>query len=398
MDGLNEIHAGSVGATNADVRADVQERYADGANAVEAALCCPIDYDPQYLKIIPGDVLERDYGCGDPSRYVRTGDVVLDLGSGGGKICFIASQIVGPKGKVIGIDMTDDMLELARTNAPIIAKRVGYANVEFKRGHIEDLKTDLDMLNMWLAKNPVIDTGGQEAKMEAMEAEILRLQTELPMIPDNSIDVIVSNCVLNLVSDSKKKQLFNEMFRVLKVGGRVAVSDIVSDEDSPESLKQDARLWSGCISGALTEEGFGTALEQAGFHGITIDKFEMQPWQIVEGIEYRSATYLAYKGKQGECLEENQAVIYLGPWSHIKDDDGHVFARGERSAVCAKTFKLLQQEPYAGQFAYIEPSVPVTERIEWPIEDCAVRRREPGETKRGAPVLTTDPSQSSSCC
>ena len=389
MDGLQDTHA-----SNADVRADVQERYADGANAVEAALCCPIDYDPQYLKIIPQDVLDRDYGCGDPSRYVREGDVVLDLGSGGGKICFIASQIVGPEGKVIGVDMTDDMLELARGNAPVIAERVGYANVEFKRGHIEDLKTDLDELNKWLAKNPVKDAGG----MEDMEVETLRLQTELPMIPDNSVDVIVSNCVLNLVSDSKKKQLFAEMFRVLKVGGRVAVSDIISDEDSPESLKQDARLWSGCISGALTEEGFGEALEQAGFHGITIDKFEMEPWQIVEGIEYRSATYLAYKGKQGECLEANQAVIYLGPWSNIKDDDGHVFKRGERSAVCAKTFKLLQQEPYAGQFAYIEPSMPVTERIEWPINDCSVRRRDPAETKRGAPKLTTDPSQSSSCC
>ncbi len=387
MDGLNDTHA-----TNADVRSDVQERYADGANAVEAALCCPIDYDPQYLKIIPQDVLDRDYGCGDPSRYVREGDVVLDLGSGGGKICFIASQIVGPKGKVIGVDMTDDMLELARSNAPVIAGRVGYDNVEFRRGHIEDLKTDLDELNKWLAKNPVKDAGG----MEAMEAEILRLQTELPMIPDNSVDVIVSNCVLNLVSDSKKKQLFNEMFRVLKVGGRVAVSDIISDEDSPESLKQDARLWSGCISGALTEEGFGQALEAAGFHGITIDKFEMDPWQIVEGIEYRSATYLAYKGKQGECLEKNQAVIYLGPWSHIKDDDGHVFSRGVRSAVCEKTFKLLQKEPYKDQFSYIEPSIAVKDKIEFACD--GVRRRDPQETKQGAPKLTTDPSQSSSCC
>ena len=144
-----------VDATNADVRDDVQERYGAGANAVEAALCCPIDYDPQYLKIIPQDVLDRDYGCGDPSRYVREGETVLDLGSGGGKICFIASQIVGAEGKVIGVDMTDDMLDLARTNAPIIAEKVGYANVEFKRGHIEDLKLDLDKLNEWLAKNPV---------------------------------------------------------------------------------------------------------------------------------------------------------------------------------------------------------------------------------------------------
>ncbi len=384
----------NVDSTNADVRDDVQDRYGAGAQAVEAALCCPVDYNPQYLEIIPQDVLDRDYGCGDPSRYVREGEVVLDLGSGGGKICFIASQIVGPKGRVIGVDMTDEMLELARENAPVIAERVGYANVEFRRGHIEDLKLDLDALDAWLAANPV----SSAKDMERMDAEILRLKSELTMIPDNSVDVIVSNCVLNLVSDTKKHQLFAEMFRVLKVGGRVAVSDIISDEDSPEALKQDARLWSGCISGALTETGFVAALEEAGFHGITVDKFEPEPWQVVEGIEYRSATYLAYKGKQGECLEKNQAVIYKGPWRQVQDDDGHVFMRGERSAVCEKTFNLMQREPYSDMFFTVEPSVPVTERIEWPTEDCGVRRRDPQETKRGAPKLTTDPSQSSSCC
>jgi len=384
----------NVDATNADVRDGVQDRYGAGAQAVEAALCCPIDYNPQYLEIIPQDVLDRDYGCGDPSRYVREGETVLDLGSGGGKICFIASQIVGPKGRVIGVDMTDEMLALARENAPIIAERVGYANVEFRRGHIEDLKLDLDALDKWLSKNPVKSA----ADMEAMDAEILRMKSELTMIPDNSVDVIVSNCVLNLVSDTKKKQLFAEMFRVLKVGGRVAVSDIISDEDSPEALKQDERLWSGCISGALTELGFVEALEDAGFHGITVDKFESEPWQIVEGIEYRSATYLAYKGKQGECLEKNQAVIYKGPWRQVQDDDGHVFKRGERSAVCEKTFNLMQREPYSDMFFAVEPSIPVTERIMWPAEDCGVRRRDPQETKKGAPKLTTDPSQSSSSC
>ena len=384
----------NVDATNADVRDGVQDRYGAGAQAVEAALCCPVDYNPQYLEIIPQDVLDRDYGCGDPSRYVREGETVLDLGSGGGKICFIASQIVGAKGRVIGVDMTDEMLALARENAPIIAERVGYANVEFRRGHIEDLKLDLDALDKWLAKNPV-----KSAKdMEAMDAEILRMKSELTMIPDNSVDVIVSNCVLNLVSDTKKKQLFAEMFRVLKVGGRVAVSDIISDEESPEEMKNDERLWSGCISGALTELGFIEALEEAGFHGITVDKFEMEPWQIVEGIEFRSATYLAYKGKQGECLEKNQAVIYKGPWRQVQDDDGHIFMRGERSAVCEKTFHLMQKEPYSEMFYAVEPSIPVTDRIEWPAEDCGVRRREPEETKKGAPKLTTDPSQSSSSC
>ena len=92
-----------------------------------------MDYDTQHLKVIPEEVIERDYGCGDPSRYVREGDSVLDLGSGGGKVCFIASQLVGSKGVVIGVDMNGEMLELARRSAPVVAERVGYANVQFRR-------------------------------------------------------------------------------------------------------------------------------------------------------------------------------------------------------------------------------------------------------------------------
>ncbi len=92
----------------------VRERYATGARATEAKLCCPVDYNPEYLKVIPPEVIERDYGCGDPSKYLRAGETVLDLGSGTGKICFIAAQVVGSSGKVIGVDMTDEMLNLAR--------------------------------------------------------------------------------------------------------------------------------------------------------------------------------------------------------------------------------------------------------------------------------------------
>src|SRR5947207_15863250 len=106
----------------------VRRRYAAGAKEQANKLCCTVDYDSKYLKAIPPEVIERDYGCGDPSRYVREGETVLDLGSGTGKICFIAAQIVGPKGKVIGVDMTDEMLEVAQRNAPIVAERIGYAN------------------------------------------------------------------------------------------------------------------------------------------------------------------------------------------------------------------------------------------------------------------------------
>ena len=96
----------------------VKDRYAPAATVQEPALCCPVQYDPKYLEVIPDEVIERDYGCGDPSQYVNPGETVLDLGSGTGKICFIASQVVGAEGKVIGVDMTDDMLEVARRYAP----------------------------------------------------------------------------------------------------------------------------------------------------------------------------------------------------------------------------------------------------------------------------------------
>ena len=138
-----------------NAESEVRKRYAAGAQATEAKLCCPVDYDPEYLKVIPQEVIERDYGCGDPSQYLREGETVLDLGSGTGKICFIAAQVVGPKGKVIGVDMTDEMLDVARTNAPIVAERIGYANVEFRKGRIQDLALDLEKLDAELKARPI---------------------------------------------------------------------------------------------------------------------------------------------------------------------------------------------------------------------------------------------------
>ena len=146
-----------------DAESSVRERYAAAAQVREAALCCPVDYDARYLEVIPEKVIERDYGCGDPSQYVREGDTVLDLGSGGGKICFIAAQVAGPKGCVIGVDMNDDMLALARGAAPVVAERLGYGNVDFRRGRIQDLALDVDALESWLAVNPVRDAAGLAA-------------------------------------------------------------------------------------------------------------------------------------------------------------------------------------------------------------------------------------------
>jgi len=110
------------------VESAVRERYAAGATLTEAKLCCPVDYNSEYLRAIPQEVIERDYGCGDPSKYLREGETVLDLGSGTGKICFIAAQIVGPKGQVIGVDMTDEMLGVARRNARRVGGERGFTN------------------------------------------------------------------------------------------------------------------------------------------------------------------------------------------------------------------------------------------------------------------------------
>src|SRR5712691_2278711 len=286
----------------------VRQRYAARATSTDTKLCCPVSYEGEYLKVIPREVIERDYGCGDPSRYLREGETVVDLGSGTGKICFIAAQIVGPKGNVIGVDMTDEMLEVARRNAPIVAERIGYSNVEFRKGRIQDLALDLERLNAELKRNPITDAASFLAADELAE----ELRVKQPLIATDSIDVVVSNCVLNLVEPKSKRTLFEEIFRVLKKGGRAVISDIVSDEDVPEELQNDPELWSGCISGALTEEGFLAAFENAGFYGIQILKRDAGPWRTVHGIEFRSVTIEAFKGKQGECFERNQAVIYRG--------------------------------------------------------------------------------------
>jgi len=376
----------------------VRERYAAAATAVEPQLCCPIDYDPAYLEVIPQEVLDKDYGCGDPSAFVRPGDTVVDLGSGGGKICFIASQIVGPAGRVIGVDCNDDMLALARRHRAAVAERVGHDNVEFRRGLIQDLQLDLDALDAHLREHPVRDHAGWQ-DLRQTEAD---LRARAPMIADDSADCVLSNCVLNLVRPQDRSQLLAEVFRVLKRGGRAAISDIVCDEDVPRHLQDDPELWSGCISGAFREDLFLKAFEDAGFHGIELVKREAEPWRVVEGIEFRSVTVVAYKGKQGPCRERNQAVVYRGPFRRVEDDDGHVYFRGERMAVCDKTFQLLQREPYRGHFEPVEPrvAIPVEEATGFACRGAA--RRHPRETKGHDYTATTAPADAcepgDNCC
>ncbi len=381
--------------TAPEVEQAVTERYAAGANAVEAALCCPVDYDPRYLEVIPQEVLDRDYGCGDPSTHLLEGETVLDLGSGGGKICFIASQVVGQTGRVIGVDMTDDMLDLARGAAPAVAEAVGYSNVEFRKGKIQDMRLDVAAVEDRLAEQPITDL----ASLQTYEAFVEQQRSERPLVADGSVDAVVSNCVLNLVSHEQKPALFAEIFRVLRRGGRAIISDIVSDVEVPEHLRADADLWSGCISGAFQEEAFLQAFEDAGFYGVTLDKRDSAPWQVVDGIEFRSVTVVAYKGKQGPCFDHGQAVVFKGPWKAVLDDDQHLYERGVPTAVCAKTFDILSGAPYGGQFELLAPAEPVDPATA-PLFACAPPAVMPNAALRrpvaGLTTAATDPG--AACC
>ena len=192
MDG--ELHSAKRGqASGTDVEAAVLRRYSAAAEEVEACLCMPVQYNPELLKVIPGEILEKDYGCGDPSRRVRAGETVLDLGSGSGKSCYIMAQIVGADGRVIGIDFNPPMLELARKHQRSIGDQLGFHNVEFRRGKIQDLQTDLDLLDDYLRENPIASVGDIGRLGEYQN----RIRREQPLIADESIDAIVSNCVLN---------------------------------------------------------------------------------------------------------------------------------------------------------------------------------------------------------
>lgn len=371
-----------------DVQAEVLKRYSEGAEKRQADLCCPIDYDAGLLKLLPQEIVEKDYGCGDPSRYVREGNVVLDLGSGAGKICYMAAQLVGEEGRIIGVDMNDDMLALARKYQGEMAGKLGGDRVHFAKGYIQDLALDLDEMERYLSDQPV-RTAADYSRLQDWQE---RQRRERPLIADESVDLVISNCVLNLVHDGDKQQLVQEIFRVLKPGGRVAISDIVCDEPVPEHLKRDSQLWSGCISGAFHEAEFLRAFVDAGFLAVGYDKWDAQPWQVVEGIEFRSVTLTAVKGESTPCLDYGHAVIYRGPYAETRDDEGHVFPRGERMAVCERTYKLLTGGAYGEDFIGIEPAVKGEPRT-----FCAPAgtRRPAAETKGGTYTTTCG---GSSCC
>lgn len=383
-----------LGQKGFNVEEEVRRRYAEGARQAEAELCCPVHYDARYLDLIPAEILEKDYGCGDPSAWVGEGETVLDLGSGGGKICYILAQKVGSAGRVIGVDFNEAMLALARKYQGEMADKLGFANTRFVKGRIQDLALDLDLAQAWIDAHPI----RRVEDLATYEGECNRLRREHPLVPDQSVDVVVSNCVLNLVRAEDKTRLFGEIHRVLRRGGRAVISDIVCDEDPTAEILADPDLWSGCIAGAFREDRFLEMFETAGFYGIEVLSRQAEPWQVIDGIEFRSLTVRAFKGKEGPCLERNQAVIYKGPWRKVVDDDGHTLLRGQRMAVCDKTFRITTDPngPYAGQIEPVEPreAVPLDQARDFDFKHTGLRH--PRETK-GLEYRETHTSDSAPC-
>ena len=355
---LNRLHS-FLGESRAEDRE--QKRYGQAAESPEACLCIPVGYEIDHAHI-PQRILEVDYGCGDPTKFAREGETVLDLGSGSGKHCFLMAREVGPQGHIIGIDKTPSMLELARGAVAEVCEALGHPqkNIEFRRGHIENLKWSLDRIDG-------CTNGSLPASYEELD-QLARTLEEEPLVASNSVDLVVSNCVLNLVADHKKPALFSELFRVLRRGGRAVISDIVAEQDVPQHLKQDDALWTGCISGALRRDRFLQAFLDAGFYGI--EELSSFHWQTVEGIHFHSVTLAAYKGKQGPCWETYRDAYYVGPFSAVEDDDGHRYERGTAIPVCEKTANLLRTEPYAGHFLVTDPLVEESEQIPF---DCSGR-------------------------
>ncbi|MEE9396439.1 MAG: methyltransferase domain-containing protein [Methylococcales bacterium] len=370
-----------------NVDSSVLKRYSEGAGEKQENLCCPVEYDTRLLEQLPQEIVDKDYGCGDPSRYVREGDTVLDLGSGSGKICYIAAQLVGNKGRVIGVDMNNDMLALARKYQREMAEKIGSDRVTFHKGHIQDLALNMDSVETYLSENPINSVDALTSFQTRKENQ----RRENPLIPDNSVDLVISNCVLNLVQDSDKEQMVREIFRVLKPGGRIAISDIVSDEPIPAHLKQDPDLWSGCISGALEENAFLQAFADSGFTGSCYANWVEEPWQVVENIEFRSVTVTAVKPSASEAIDRGHAVIYRGPFSEIKADNGQIFPRGERMAVSEADFHLLTSSTYQNSFIELSPAKLIAPK---PYTLAPGTRRSPTETKNS---VKTE-SQSGSCC
>lgn len=311
----------------------VQEYYGKvlkSSSDLKTNACCSIDSMAKHVAAVARElhpeVRDRFYGCGTPIPYCLEGAVVLDLGCGSGRDCFVMSKLVGEKGRVIGVDMTEEQLAVANKHVAFHTDKFGYKkpNVEFKRGYIEDLKS----------------LG----------------------IADGSVDVVVSNCVLNL--SPAKPTVFSEIFRVLKPGGELYFSDIFSGRRIPKALAQDPILLGECLGGALYFEDFRRLMSQVGFLDhrvvergvVTINNPEIEARAGM--IDFHSCTIRAFKADlEDRCEDYGQVAYYLGtiPESPHKFllDDHHLFRAGMPMTVCGNTAAMVSGPRYGKHFKVV---------------------------------------------
>jgi len=328
---MDMAHNGDVDVAATEVsREDVSDYYKNlsstsdlKTNACSAGSSIPSEYK-KILPLIAEEVVTKYFGCGSPLPPAIKGCSVLDLGSGTGRDVFLASALVGEEGRVIGVDMTDEQLEIANKYIDYHTRKFNFskANVEFRKGVIEDLKS---------------------AK-----------------IPDSSMDVVISNCVINLSLD--KEATFKEIYRVLKEGGELYFSDMYTDRRVPNELKADKELYGEGLSGALYIEDFRRILRKVGFEDYRITA--KSPIAVenpalakkVGGIRYVSVTVRAFKlsGLEDRWEDYGQQATYHGTISDSPDaftlDEAHVFPKGVPTPVSGNTADMLSKTRYASHF------------------------------------------------
>lgn len=264
----------------------VREFYAQAAVQANTEIANPFAPEQAAAHFIPLVSRQRSYGCGSPvsDANLKSGETLVDLGSGSGVECFLAAEKVGPQGRVYGIDMTDEMLALARASQREVRQNLGYDNLEFKKGFLEALPLE-----------------------------------------DATADAVISNCVINLSPD--KRRTFHEIFRVLKPGGRLVISDIVTDGTIPVAIKNNARFRGECLGGAMQQEELMAMLRAAGFEGARLIK--RFPYRLVDGVQFYSLTYCAWKPATTAMV----AAIYRGPFAALTTESGIMLARGRRTVI-----------------------------------------------------------------
>ncbi len=275
-------------------RAEIRRYYGGAAREPKTEICQPINIDQRQLAHIPDEVIARSYGCGSPvlSAAPGEGETVLDLGSGAGMEAFIASRLVGPAGRVIGLDMTPDMLAFAGEASREVARRLGYGNVFFTRALLEGLP-----------------------------------------LAEASVDAAISNCVINL--SPEKLKVFSEIRRVLRPGGRVVISDIVSQSALPAEIRFNPRLKGECIAGAMTEKKLLTTLGKLGFVGIEV--LQRNPWRTVDEVAFDTVTVRAFKPGAGARV----LYRYPGPFRSVTVDSGEELVRGVPTEIDSGSLPLM---------------------------------------------------------